>query len=98
MGEIKNAELKIKNDEAPGKAGQSGGDPAAAFFKMTFSTVMAGCWHKNRNSVTPLWTAFHLYNYFWRFLCNFGIFENFEAKKPKLPEGINTRTPRPKAK
>jgi len=38
--------------------------------------------------VTPLWTAFHLYNYFWGYLANFGIFEKFEAKKPKLARGI----------
>ena len=39
--------------------------------------------------VTPLWTVFHLCNYFGRYFANFGIFEDFEAKKAKL--GAETR-------
>jgi len=42
-----------------------------------------------RESVTPLWTVFHLCNYFWRYFANFGIFENFAAKKPKLGDRFN---------
>ena len=55
--------------------------------------VEHGSWsdgdRKEAEGVTPLWTVFHLCNYFWRYFVNFGIFENFEAKKPKLVEEIN---------
>jgi hypothetical protein len=31
--------------------------------------------------VTPLWTAFHLYNYFWRYFGNWGVLAGLEREK-----------------
>jgi len=54
MLEIKNSELKIKNDEMRGKAGPSSDEAASTFCKMTFLPVMAGSWHKKRNRRYPV--------------------------------------------
>jgi hypothetical protein len=84
MGEIKNAELKIKNDGMPGKAGQSGGDPAAARFKMTFSTVMAGCWHKNGTRCYPVMDCIPLMTLFLAVSAQFRLFERIFGKKGQI--------------
>jgi len=55
--------------------------------------VEHGSWsdgdRKEAGGVTPLWTVFHLYNYFWRYFANFGILANFYEKRPKLFDKIN---------
>jgi len=54
-----------------------------------------------RGGVTPLWTVFHLCNYFGLYLINFGISARFSAKKAKLEVGsgedFNARAQRPMA-
>jgi hypothetical protein len=44
---------------------------------------------KEAEGVTPLWTVFHLYNYFWRYFANFGISANFFEKRPEFFDKIN---------
>jgi len=37
-----------------------------------------------QGGVTPVWTVFRLYNYFWRYFANFGILSKWNEKKPKF--------------
>ena len=47
--------------------------------------VEHGSWsdggRKEAEGVTPLWTVFHLYNYFRRYFTNFGFWTGFSKKK-----------------
>jgi len=67
--------------------------------------VEHGSWsdgdRKEAEGVTPLWTVFHLYNYFWRYFANFGFMAKFSGKKAKLgaetPEKSLTQSPQASA-
>jgi hypothetical protein len=39
---------------------------------------------KTGEGVTPLWTVFHLYNYFAWYLANFGFLDGFFEKRPEF--------------
>jgi len=45
---------------------------------------------KWREGVTPLWTVFHLYNYYCGFVRNFGILSDFFEKKAELPKEVSS--------
>jgi hypothetical protein len=92
MPGIKNAELKIKNDGKPGNTGLSGGDPAAAPFKMTFLAVMAEVWHKRGRGCYPAVDCIPLITKYFTFWGDFGGFDGFLDKIDKMnrifPKGL----------
>jgi hypothetical protein len=57
--------------------------------------VEPGSWsdgdRKEAEGVTPLWTVFHLYNYFGRYFANFGFLNGFFEKNGKLGRATTER-------
>jgi len=78
------AHMENKDDGMREIAGQSGSDPAVAFFKMTILAVMAEVWHKRRERCYPLMDCFPLMQLFFMVFEQFGGLDRFFQKNGQI--------------